>query len=138
MNEQISMFELLGETETPLIPFEEQKKGRKGWIIEISGIFLVENGFNENMIGVKTHAVRFVRDSSYDKYGRKWQDVEKIHPRDGGWLGSEKLVYAKRPTLQECIEFARGKYSFPEKVIYYERDGHDKGIYDYAEGNSKL
>ena len=41
---QISMFELMGEPETQLIPVEEQKKGRCGWIIDISAIMLQKNG----------------------------------------------------------------------------------------------
>ena len=36
MNSQISMFSMLDEYETPQIPIEEQKKGVKGWVIDIS------------------------------------------------------------------------------------------------------
>ena len=42
MIQQLSMFDLIG---TPVIPLEAQKKGMRGWIIDISGIFLRENGF---------------------------------------------------------------------------------------------
>ena len=138
MNEQISMFELLGETETPKIPFEEQKKGRKGWIIEISGLFLIKNGFKEDHIGVCTHAIVFKENSTKDKYGRISQYVEKIKPNDGGWWGPNKDVYAARPTMEECIAYAHSRYTIPEKVVYYERDGRDRSIRNYEEGNKRL
>ena len=138
MTQQISMFEMLGETETPLIPFEEQKKGRKGWIIDISGIFLKKYGFEEDRIGVQTHAVRFEEDSKKDKYGRISQMATFIKPMDGGWCGGYKDVYARRPTWEECVAYAKKKYSLPEKIVYYERTGNDKEIREYEEGNDKL
>ena len=135
---QITMFEMLGETATPKIPFEEQKEGRKGWIIDISGIFLIKNGFKENMIGVQTHAVQFVRDSEKDQYGRIKQFATLIKPREGGWYGPCKEVYAARPTWEECVAYARSRYTMPEKVVYYEKDGDDKSIWEYEDGNKKL
>ena len=138
MGEQLDMFTMLGMDKTPMIPFEEQKKGRKGWIIEISGIFLVKNGFKENKIGVRTHAIEFIEDSKKDKYGRIIQYARKIKPHDGGWFGPYKDVYATRPTLEECIAFGKSKYSVPAKVVYFERDGHDRSIWEYDEGNRKL
>ena len=135
---QITMFEMLGDTATPKIPFEEQKKGRKGWVIEISAILLTKNGFRENMIAVRTHAVQFVRDSEKDKYGRIKQFVEKIKPKDGGWYGPCYEVYAARPTWEECVAYARSRYTMPEKVVYYEKDGDYKSIWEYEDGNKKL
>ena len=135
---QITMFEMLGDTATPKIPFEEQKKGRKGWVIEISAILLTKNGFRENMIAVRTHAVQFVRDSEKDKYGRIKQFAERIKPHDGGWYGPYYEVYAARPTWEECVAFARAKYTLPEKVVYYERTGDNREIWEYEDGNKKL
>ena len=138
MDEQMNMFQLLGMGETPEIPFEQQKKGRKGWVIEISGIFLVKNGFKENMIGVCTHAVQFTRDSEKDKYGRISQFCDRIKPHDGGWYGQHKTVYAARPTLDECIAFGKKSYSYPEKIVYFERNGNWENIWEYEKGNTKL
>ena len=138
MDEQLNMFGMLGMDETPEIPFEEQKKGRKGWVIEISGVFLVENGFKENMVGVTTHAVQFVQDSTKDKYGRISQYANRIKPHDGGWWGPNYPVYVSRPSLEECIEYGRKKYTVPEKVVYYERNSDLNGIWDYEKGNKKL
>ena len=136
-SEQIDFFNMLGDPETPLIPFDEQKKGRKGWVIEISLVGLVENGFKENIIGVKTHAVQFNRDSEKNKYGRISQFADRIRPHDGGWYGPYYDVYATRPTMKECIAYARKNHP-TEKVVYYERDGHDREIWNYEEGNKKL
>ena len=138
MDKQLSMFELLGMAETPKIPFEEQKKGRKGWVIEISALLLVKNGFKENAVCVKTHGVEFEKDSTKDKYGRISQMARYIKPHDGGWCGFEKEVYATRPTWEECQAFAHKKYTTPQTVKYYERTGNDVEIWDYDKGVSKL
>lgn len=85
MQAQISMFELLGDTATPKIPFEEQKKGRKGWIIDISAILLKKNGFKEDAVCVRTVPIKFDKDSDKDKYGRWSQYANSTHgpPWDG-------------------------------------------------------
>ena len=134
MEKQISFFEMLGEAETPLIHFEEQKEGRRGWIIDISAILLRKNGFKDDAVCVCTQQVVFQKDSEIDKYGRISQMCKTTHGEFHGWCGYQKEVYAKRPTWEECYQFARKKYTIPEKVLYYERDGKDRSIWDYDEG----
>ena len=134
MNEQISFFELLGEAETPLIPFEEQKKGRKGWIIEISAILLKKNGWKEDAICVCTRPVVFEENSTKDKYGRMWQQAKTIHGPYSGWSGRGKEIYASRPTWEECKKFAKKHYTIPDKVLYYERDARYNEVWNYEDG----
>lgn len=138
MNGQISMFEMLGEPTTPVIPFEEQKKNRKGWIIEISGIFLQKNGFKENAIGVCTRPVVFEEDSKKDKYNRISQMARSIYGPPMGWCGGNKTVYAKRPTWEECVAYAHKHYSIPQTVKYYERNTNmENPVWSYEEGYKK-
>ena len=137
MDEQISMFEMLGEDETPEIPFEEQKKGRKGWLIEISGILLKKNGFDEDCICVCTRPVMFERDSEKDKYNRISQMWRTTHGPAGGSCGGYTKIYAKRPTWKECVEYAHKHYSIPQAVRYYERDGDFNAVWKYEDGYQK-
>ena len=134
---QISIFEMLGETNTPLIPFEEQKKGRKGWVIEISAILLRKNGFKDDRICVCTRPIVFTEDSRKDKYGRISQFAQTTHGDLHGWYGPNYTIYAKRPTYKECVEYARKKYTIPDKVSYYERDGKGNEIWNYEDGYQK-
>ena len=135
MTEQLSMFDLLG---TPVIPPEAQKKGVKGWIIDISGIFLRENGFPEDMTGVCTQPVKFTENTRKDKDGRWFQAGETTHGIWHGWYGPVFTVYAKRPTWAECVEYARQKKSRPEKVVYYERSADfNTVIREYENGYQK-
>jgi hypothetical protein len=137
MNEQISMFELLGEPVTPLIPFEEQKKGKHGWIMDISALLLRENGFREDAVCVCTRPVIFEENSKKDRNGRTSQMARSTHGPYMGWRGGYKDVYSRRPTWKECLEYAHKRYAIPEKVLYYERDGRDNEIWEYENGYSK-
>ncbi len=136
-NKQLSMFELLGEPETPKIPPEEQKKGQVGWIIDISAILLKKNGCREDAICVCTTPIKFEQDSKKDKYGRWSQYASSTHGPHHGWWGPVKTVYAARPTWEECVEYARSKYTIPEKVLYYERDGNFNETWGYENGYTK-
>lgn len=134
MNEQLNFFDLIGEAETPLIPFEEQKKGRRGWIIEISAILLKKNGWKEDAICVCTRPVVFEENSTKDKYGRMWQQAKTIHGPYSGWSGRGKEIYASRPTWEECKKFAKRHYTIPDKVLYYERDARYNEVWNYEDG----
>ena len=134
MDEQLNFFDMIGEAETPLIPFEEQKEGRRGWIMEISAIMLIKNGWKEDAVCVRTVPVIFEEDSKIDKYGRISQMAKSTHGNPMGWCGGYKDVYAERPTWEECVKFARKKYTIPRTVRYYERDGHDNAIWNYEDG----
>ena len=137
MDKQISIFELLGDTSTPEIPLEEQKKGRRGWIISISAILLRENGFKEDAVCVRTEPIRFDEDSRKDKHGRWSQFASSTHGPSHGWYGPVYTVYAKRPTWDECVAFVRKRYTNPEKVMYMERDGNFNETWGYENGYRK-
>ena len=132
---QISMFEIMDQYETPVIPVEEQKKGVKGWIIELNGIFLRENGFKEDWRGVCTRPVVFEKDTKKDSHGW-WQYCHTTKGPSRGWMGSPRTVYRKRPTWNDCLKYARenGSKDDPKDVRYYERRGDWTGIYSYEEG----
>lgn len=134
MNEQLNFFDIIGEAETPLIPFEEQKEGRRGWIMEISAILLKKNGWKEDAVCVCTVPVIFEEDSTKDKMGRIHQMAKSTHGNSMGWCGGYKDVYVARPTWEECVKFARKKYTIPQRVQYYERDGRDHDVWNYEDG----
>lgn len=123
---QMNIFELLGENETPVIPFEEQKKGMKGWCIRIMGIYTIENGFKKNMIGVTTRRMVFCEDS-HVKYGRRWQNVKSVDRCKGdGWMGSPEVIYAKRPTWRECQQYVKEHHKgdpYEYEIVYTEKGG---------------
>ena len=133
MDGQISMFELLDMDETPTIPFEEQKRGMKGWVIEIQGIYTVENGFGKNMVGVTAMQV-ILKQDSYTRVNRtldrveKWQDAECTGVggcKGDGWVGSPKKLYARRPTWRELQDYVRKHYRDPyDEIVYTYKDGH--------------
>ena len=135
---QMSMFEMLGETGTPVIPAEEQKAGRKGWIIEISGIWLKENGFREDAIAVCTRPIIFEEDTRTDELGLVRQHAKTTYGPASGWIGGEEKVYASRPTWAECVQYARERRNYPEQVVYYERNGSfENPVYEYEKGWDK-
>lgn len=133
-NEQMNFFDMIGEAETPMIAFEEQKAGRRGWIIIISAILLKKNGWKEDAVCVCTVPVIFEEDSKKDKYGRISQMAKSTHGSPMGWCGGYKDVYVARPTWDECVKFARKRYTIPQTVQYFERDGRDNKIWEYENG----
>ena len=104
---QISIFDLLGITATPQIPTAAQKKGTKGWIISIEGVYLVENGFPENMIGVSARKVELLEDTRRDRYGWRQNARTIDHCKGDGWIGGPEPIFAKMPTWAECEEYVR-------------------------------
>jgi hypothetical protein len=136
INGQISMFELLGMPETPEIPLEEQKKGRRGWIIEISAICTRENGYKEDKTYVCTRPVIFEADTR-EKNNRWWQTVRTTHGPYHGWSARPHKVYAKRPTWEECLRYAEQDRNTIGKIEYMERDGDWNFIYGYENGYRK-
>lgn len=129
MTEQLSLFQLLDEWDTPLIPPERQKKGVKGWIIECSGIFLRKNGHNEDVYAVCTRPVVFVRDTEKKPDGRTWQYCETTRGPHHGWWGPCYDVFASRPTWNDCLTFAERNRlkEHPKKTVYYEVIGDWRG-----------
>ena len=136
MNNQINMFEIIGLDETPEIPFEEQKKGMKGWVIQIQGIYTVENGFKKNMVGVTTKRVVLKADS-YTRKNRlldrieKWQNAEctgEYGCKGDGWVGSPRKLYTKRPTWRELQNYVKEHY----------KDPYDEIVFTYKDGNASV
>lgn len=123
---QISMYELLNIDETPEIPFEKQKKGVKGWVIRIHGIFPRSNGWPKDMVGVTTFRVILERDSDTDRHGR-WQYAHCIEGgcKGDGWMGTPYKLYAKRPTWKELQEYVRRNCREPyDEIVFTYKDGH--------------
>lgn len=133
---QISIFDLLDEYKTPTIPAEEQKKGVKGWIMEISAICLRENGFKEDYVTVCTRPVVFKEDTRESRDGW-WQAAETTYGPSTGWYGSLREVYRKRPTWQECAEYAQRKHPEISDIRYSERNGNWDWINGYENGYQK-
>ena len=122
---QVSMFEMLGMDETPEIPPEQQKKGTKGWVIEIEAVYKTENGYSRDAIGVTTKRVQLRKDTERDRYGL-WQYADTIEDgcRGDGWGGSCKKLYAVRPTWRELQEFVRERYKGLWDIVFVMKDGN--------------
>ena len=133
--EQMSIFDLLG-LKTPEIPIEDQKKGVRGWIIDISAVLRMENGWKENAVCVCTRPVIFEKDTRKDKDGRLWQQAKTTHGPSMGWMGYCKKVYRNRPTWEECVQYAQEGHK-GDKVLYLERDGNWNEIWEFEKGYRK-
>lgn len=133
--EQISFFSLLDEYETPIIPPEEQKQGTKGWIIQFNGIFLRENGFDHDRVGVETRPIVLESDT-WKKNGIWEQNAATTKGPWCGWYGQYKTIFRTRPTWQDCLLWARENHKsyMPETVEYYSQTGDWHGIYRYEDG----
>ena len=136
MNIQISMFEMLDQYETPEIPINEQRRGTKGWIIELTGLFLRENGFKEDWRGVATRPMVFKENTHKDRDGYLWQCGETTKGPFTGWCGSVRKVFRSRPTWNDCVKFAKenGRRDDPKDIRYFDRTGDWTEIRSYEEG----
>lgn len=125
-NIQVSMFDLLGIPTTPIIPPEAQKKGVKGWVIEIEGNYLIRNGFRENMIGVTARRIELLGDTKHDRRGW-WQNVRTIdYCKGDGWYGGCYTLYAKKPTWAECERYVREHHKgepYDYRIICVRKNG---------------
>ena len=134
---QISIFSILDEYETPQIPPEEQRKGMRGWIIEISVICLKENGYKTEWTGVETRPVIFLQDTRKDRDGFTWQHCETTKGPYSGWAHRPKTIFRKRPSWADCMKYGREKAKeegYPEEIRFYSRDGDWNEIYQYEKG----
>ena len=127
MTEQMTIFGLIGEDETPVIPFEHQKKGTKGWVVMPSGIYTTENGFARNMIGVEVRHMILTKDSCVDEDGYRTQYAESIDIRGDGWWADPKKLYAHRPSWTEIVRDIREHYRgrMADYEIVYTRKNAD-------------
>ena len=122
MEIQISIFDMLDQYETPEIPPKEQKKGVKGWVIEWSGLFLRENGYDHDWHGVCTRQIILEQDTRKDKDGRWVQAAHTIKGPFGGWYGQLHRVFSQRPSWADCLRWAAENRckDDPDEVGYYE------------------
>lgn len=135
--DQISIFSMMDEYETPEIPLNEQTKGTKGWIIDISVICLKKNGCKEDWTGVETRPVVFLRDTHKDRDGFTWQHCETTKGPYCGWSHRPEKIFRKRPSWADCLKYGREearKKGYPEDIRFYSRDGDWNGIYQYEKG----
>lgn len=134
---QISIFSMMDEYETPEIPLNEQTKGTKGWIIDISVICLKKNGYKEEWTGVETRPVVFTQNTREDRDGFTWQYCETTKGPYHGWNSGPKRIFRKRPSWADCLKYGREKArkeGYPEDIRFYSRDGDWNGIYQYEKG----
>ena len=124
--EQVSILEIFGMDATPEIPFEQQKKGTKGWIIENQGLYTTENGFKKNMIGVTTARVILDEDTHIDRNGYEWQSAHVIEDgcKGDGWYGGVHKLYASRPAWKELYEYARATHKEQWEIVFTLKDGN--------------
>ena len=122
--QQISMFAMLDEYETPEIPLEEQKAGMKGWIIEGSGIFLKRNGNDHDWRGVCTRPIILNENTEPDpgSYSGWFQAGETTKGPSSCWYGPVKRIFRERPTWHDCLKYMADtrERDDPEEVGYYE------------------
>lgn len=135
--EQISFLGQFGATVTPDIPPEKQKKGMKGWVIEITGNYLVKNGFAENAVGVTVRRVELLGDTKHDRRGW-WQNARAIdHCKGDGWYGGCYTIYAKKPTWAECEEYVRTHHKgepYDYRIICTRKNGDaTHSVCDYGD-----
>lgn len=130
--EQMSIWSFLDSYETPLIPYEQQKKGTRGWIIECSGLFLRENGFKKDQYGVCTRPIVFESDTKPDGS----QHAHTLKGPFHGWWGGNKEVFERRPSWSDCLLHAKKNRAKdePEDVIFYDHKANWDEIWSYEDG----
>lgn len=115
MQGQISVFDLLGEYDTPLLPFEVCKKGVKAWIVEFARI---TNSWDRDapvqFVALRPRKIIFEEDSELDEYGWNLFYRSVGSPYFEEWGGTE-TIFARKPSFDDMIRFfeneaARRKY----------------------------
>lgn len=112
MAEQISMFALTDEWETPLLSPDRQNSGVTGWIIEYAGI---TNSFQSDPKYVKFCCVRprkvlFRRDAYQDERGFWQTSAESAGGQFFGWCGGEHdYVFVREPVWHDLERYGRMK-----------------------------
>ena len=129
-NGQISIFGMLQEYETPLIPPEKQKQGMKGWIAEGCCVFRKEKGFPGDWVAVCAREIVFEQDTRLQANGR-WCQHCMTKNRSMGWYGTEREIFSRKPTAEDCFRYvSKTKDSdWPEEMRYYEYN-KAKGRYE--------
>ena len=118
--EQISMFGMLDEWETPVLPIEQRNKDVKAWVIEAIG--------TKNSIAmdapiaywaVRARRVMFTVDAKRDlKAYSKWcTGAESCDGKNYfGWLGGlgHEPIFSKRPSYSDMEKFVRMRRGWRE------------------------
>ena len=132
MENQISVFEMLGLQETPVIPLEEQKEGTIGYFIESVG------WFKENTLAVTVRKMMLTSDTVFWEKSGWWQYTRSVDSCGGdGWSANPHTMYAKPPTWAEVVKYIKDhRKGLPEecKFIYVKKNRHamfDITSYDY-------
>lgn len=143
MTEQLSLLDML-DLDTDMMPIEEQLEGRKGWIIECTGICLKKNGFKEDHVRVATRQIVFEKSTATNKVHKVdgdeiWQQAKSVHGPYIGWMGSVRPIYKSRPSMRECEKWALENLSECKKdgirkIEYGERDGNWNWINRWEDG----
>lgn len=118
MENQISVFEMLGLPETPTIPLEEQKEGTIGYFIELVG-------WSKNVLAVSVRKMMMSFDTELWN-GEWWQYTRSVDSCGGdGWCGSPRTMYAKPPTWAELVRYVKDHHKGkPEEfeIVYVKKN----------------
>lgn len=109
--EQVSMFTLVEEYETPQLPPEERKKDVKAWTIEAYG---VKNSILDDAPILfwitQPRRIIFERDSRWDSHYQRWDTFgHSLGGNYWGWYGGhgKMLVFRRKPSIGDCLLYAR-------------------------------
>lgn len=110
MEEQISVFSMLDEYETPFMPRSEMKKDVKAWVIEYAAI---TNSWRDDApiqyILVRPRQVVFIKDSIQKPDGRWDTFGENKGGRFFGWYGGRgfKLIFTHCPSWADQVRYIK-------------------------------
>ena len=122
--EQVSMFTLVEQYETPQLPPEERKKDVKAWTIEA---FAMAKGWDTDEIAywvVRPRRIVFIRDSRWDSHYQCWDTFgDSLGGNYWGWYGGHGSmpVFIKKPSHGDCFLFVKRKREYrPGQEIRYQ------------------
>lgn len=122
--EQVSMFTLVEQYETPQLPPEERKKDVKAWTIEA---FAMAKGWDTDEIAywvVRPRRIVFIRDSRWDSHYQCWDTFgDSLGGNYWGWYGGHGSmpVFIKKPSHWDCFLFVKRKREYrPGQEIRYQ------------------
>ncbi len=120
-SEQISMFALLEEYETPLLPVEQRNKGVKAWVIEAAGI---KNSLEDEapilFWVVRPRKVMFTNDARRDPraYSGWFTAAESVGGQYFGWYGGRQHepIFTRMPSMADMEKYVREQRNYKSGV----------------------
>lgn len=117
--EQVSMFALLDEYETPRLPVKFRNQGVKAWVIEAAGI---KNSLKDDapilFWCVRARRVEFIENAKPDKraYSGWFTAAESVGGQYFGWYGGlgREPVFEERPTFADMEKYVKQRKEYRE------------------------